>query len=64
MHTHASRGVAVLVSGGRFEISYPQGAARTDDVQAGTVRWIDPGTTHALKNVGDAPIEIVDVELK
>lgn len=64
MHTHASNSVAVLVTAGRLEISHPEGAARTSDVAAGAVQWIDSGTTHALKNVGDAPIEIVDIELK
>ncbi|MBP7608105.1 MAG: cupin domain-containing protein [Steroidobacteraceae bacterium] len=62
MHTHASNGVAVLVTAGRLEISAPAGAARTSDVKAGAVQWIDAGTTHSLKNVGDAPIEIVDIE--
>jgi mannose-6-phosphate isomerase-like protein (cupin superfamily) len=28
------------------------------------VQWIEPGTTHRLKNVGDARIEIVDIELE
>lgn len=62
MHTHASSGVAVLVTAGRLEVSSPEGAARTSDVNTGSVQWIDSGTTHSLKNVGDAPIEIVDIE--
>jgi quercetin dioxygenase-like cupin family protein len=64
MHTHASRGVGVPVSAGRLEISTPEGAARTVELKVGAVQWIEPGTTHRLKNIGDAPIEIVDVELK
>ena len=62
MHTHTSSGVAVLVTAGRLEISSPERAARTSDVNAGAVQWIDSGTTHSLKNLGDAPIEIVDIE--
>jgi len=64
MHTHASSGAAVLVTAGRLEISSPEGVARTSDVNTGTVQWIDSGTTHSLKNIGDAPIEIVDIEPK
>jgi len=64
MHTHAASAVAVLVSAGRLEVSYPEGTARTHDVKAGAVQWIGSGTTHALKNVGDAHIEIVDIEPK
>lgn len=64
VHTHSSSGIAVPVTEGRLEISYPEATARTLDVKAGAVQWIRSGTTHALKNVGAAPIEIVDVELK
>lgn len=64
MHTHASKGVGVPVTSGRLEISTPQGATRTVEMKPGAAQWIEPGTTHRLKNVGDAPIEIVDIELK
>lgn len=64
MHTHPSSGVAVLVTAGSLEISGRQGATRSVDVKAGAVQWIDAGTTHALKNAGHAPIEIVDIEFK
>jgi quercetin dioxygenase-like cupin family protein len=64
MHTHALNGVAVLVSAGQLEITPAEGAARTIDVKAGATQWIDSGTRHRLKNVGEASIEIIDVELK
>jgi quercetin dioxygenase-like cupin family protein len=62
MHTHTASGVAVLVTPGRLEIASPERAARTSDVVTGAVQWIDSGTTHSLKNIGDAPVEIVDIE--
>jgi quercetin dioxygenase-like cupin family protein len=64
MHTHASRGVGVPVTAGRLEIADPEGATRNIEFKVGALQWIEPGTTHRLKNVGDAPIEIVDIELK
>jgi len=64
LHTHASRAVGVPVTAGRLEIADPEGAAKTVEVKVGAVQWIEPGTTHRLKNVGDAAIEIVDIELK
>lgn len=64
MHVHASRGVGVPVTAGRLEIQSPEGAARSVEMKVGAVQWIDAGTTHRLKNVGDAGIEIVDIELK
>jgi len=64
MHVHASRAVGVPVTPGRLEISDSRGATKVIEAKAGGVQWIEPGTTHQLKNVGEAPIEIVDVELK
>jgi quercetin dioxygenase-like cupin family protein len=64
MHVHASRGVGVPVTAGRLEISSPEGATRSVEMKVGAVQWIEPGTTHRLRNVGDAAIEIVDVELE
>lgn len=64
MHTHALRGVAVPLTAGRLEIVTPDGAARTVEMKLGAVQWIESGTTHRLRNVGDAPVEIVDIELK
>ena len=64
MHTHASKGVAVPVRAGRLEISTAEGVARTVELKVGAAQWLEPGTTHRLKNVGDVPVEIVDVELK
>jgi quercetin dioxygenase-like cupin family protein len=64
MHVHASRGVGVPISAGRLEISSPEGATRSVALKVGAVQWIEAGTTHRLKNVGDAGIEIVDIELK
>ncbi len=64
MHVHASRAVGVPVTTGRLEISDPKGVSKVIETKLGAVQWIEPGTTHQLKNVGDAPIEIVDVELR
>ena len=63
MHAHASRGVGVPVTAGRLEISFPEGASRSVEMKVGAVQRIEPGTTHRLRNVGDAGIEIVDIEL-
>ena len=64
MHVHESRGVGVPVTSGRLEISDPTGAKKVIDVKPGAMQWIAPGTTHQIRNVGEAPLEIVDVELK
>jgi quercetin dioxygenase-like cupin family protein len=64
MHTHESRGVGVPVTAGRLEISAQEGASKIIETKVGAVQWIEHGTTHRLVNVGDRPIEIVDIELK
>jgi quercetin dioxygenase-like cupin family protein len=63
VHTHIANAVAVPVTSGRLEISGPDGTTRTVDVKAGAAQWVEAGTVHALKNVGDAPMELVDLEL-
>ncbi len=64
VHTHAASAVAVLVTAGRLEIISAEGVARTRELNSGAVQWIERGTTHSLKNVGNAPMEIVDIEPK
>jgi quercetin dioxygenase-like cupin family protein len=64
MHVHASRGVGVPVTAGLLEISSLDGATRSVAINVGAVQWIAPKTTHRLKNIGEADIEIIDVELK
>ena len=64
VHTHAVKGLGVIVTAGRLEVTDRAGATQAVDVKAGAAQWIDAGTVHALKNVGADPLEIVDVEIK
>lgn len=63
MHSHAANAVGVVVRPGNLQVTQADGTERTLEPQAGTVQWIAAGTTHALRNMGSAPVEIVDVEL-
>lgn len=63
MHTHAANAVAVVVTPGTLQVTQADATTRTLEPQAGAVQWIGAGTTHALKNTGRAPVEIVDVEI-
>jgi quercetin dioxygenase-like cupin family protein len=63
MHTHPANAVAVVVTPGTLQVTQADGTMRTLEPQAGAVLWVVAGTTHALRNTGSAPVEIVDVEL-
>lgn len=63
MHTHPANAVAVVVTPGTLQVTQADGTMRTLEPQAGAVLWVATGTTHALRNTGSAPVEIVDVEL-
>ena len=63
MHTHPADTVAVVVTPGKLQVTHGDGTMRTLEPQAGAVQWVAAGTTHALRNTGSAPVEIVDVEL-
>jgi quercetin dioxygenase-like cupin family protein len=62
MHEHPDS-VAVYVTGGRIRISLPDGRVGEPRVPPGaTMRHAAGG--HAIENIGDAPFELVLVELK
>lgn len=62
MHEHPDS-VAVYVSGGRIRITLPDGRVGEPNVPPGaTMRHAAGG--HAIENIGDAPFELVLVELK
>jgi quercetin dioxygenase-like cupin family protein len=63
MHTHTADTVAVVVTPGKLQVTQGDSTMRTLEPQAGAVQWVAAGTTHALRNAGSAPLEIVDVEL-
>jgi beta-alanine degradation protein BauB len=64
-HVHRHDGISVRLADATVEDQPQDGPAATIHLRRGAVaQWIDPGTTHSLRNVGDAPIEIVDIELK
>jgi quercetin dioxygenase-like cupin family protein len=63
-HTHVLKAVGVPVTDGRVEVVDQEGKAITVEVKAGAAAWVEPGTTHRLKNVGVGPLEFVDIELK
>jgi len=62
MHEHPDS-VAVYVTGGRIRITLPDGRVGEPRVPPGaTMRHAAGG--HAIENIGDAPFELVLVELK
>lgn len=64
MHTHALQGLGVAVSEGRIVIEVPGEKLRTVKFKPGDSQWYEGGTKHSLRNVGSAPFEAVEIELK
>ncbi len=64
MHTHALQGLGVAVSEGRIVIEVPGEKLRTVKFKPGDSQWYEGGTKHSLQNVGSAPFEAVEIELK
>ena len=62
MHEHPDS-VAVYVTGGRIRITLPDGRIGEPQVPPGRVMRHAAGG-HAIENIGDAPFELVLVELK
>ena len=62
MHDHPDS-VAVYLTGGRIRITLPDGQAGEPQVPPGLSMW-HPAGRHAVENLGDAPFEMVLIELK
>ena len=65
VHTHRLSGLAIAITSGEVEITN-QGKTKPDRVPfaAGDLVWRDDVVTHAIKNVGKARFEAVDIEVK
>jgi hypothetical protein len=62
MHSHRA-GVVVYLTDVRERSTAPDGTSKFVTHKAGEVVWA-PARQHALENLGDAPIEAIEVELK
>ena len=62
MHSHKDA-VAVYLTDVHERSTYPDGASRDITHRAGDVIW-SPAHTHALENLADKPIEVIEVEIK
>lgn len=64
MHSHALPSLGVAVSQGRIVVEVPGKKLRTIKFKPGDIQWREGGTKHSLRNVGSAPFEAVEIELK
>jgi hypothetical protein len=62
MHTHGPN-VAVFLTGSTIRMTAPDGTHQDVPSKFGGTQWTD-GEEHLPENLGDAPIEVVLVELK
>jgi hypothetical protein len=62
MHEHPAN-FAVFLTDGHAQFTMPDGKVIDAPVKAGTTQW-DAGGKHLPENVGDAPFELIVVELK
>ena len=62
MHEHPAN-VGVFLTDGSGQFTLPDGTTDNFDFKAGETRY-GPATTHLPENTGDAPLELILVELK
>ena len=62
MHSHPAE-LVVRVTNGWTRATYPDGTSRETKGEAGAISWPEP-VTHAVENLGDAPLENVEIEFK
>jgi quercetin dioxygenase-like cupin family protein len=62
MHSHPA-GVAVFLTDSKIRFTFPDGKTQDASGKAGDAQYT-PAITHLPENVGDAPADIIVVELK
>jgi beta-alanine degradation protein BauB len=62
MHSHPAK-AEVQLTDGSVRIFTPDGKSRDDPGSAGEFFWLEP-TKHAVENLEDAPLEIIEIEMK
>ena len=64
LHEHLMNRVMIYLNAGHMVLQYENGKTDDQQVKAGEVRWSKAGGKHTSENVGEAPVEIVEIELK
>ncbi len=64
MHTHARPYVIISITEINLAMSSPDGQSATHGVSPGDFRFVDAKVTHNLGNMGTAPGQIIEIELK
>lgn len=67
LHRHEHPRVIIALHGGTMKILEESGQSETNEWQTGKAYWLPanpPGTRHQDVNVGEAPIEVMVVELQ
>ena len=62
MHEHPN-GYSVLLTDGKWKMTYPNGESEENEVSAGASGW-RPAETHLPENLSDHTAEVVLVEMK
>ena len=63
MHEHPD-GIAISLTDSNFRMTLPGGTTEEEGPQnAGRVTWA-PASTHSPENIGNAPAEVIFIELK
>jgi quercetin dioxygenase-like cupin family protein len=62
--TQAAPGVRIIVHGGEIAEIVPGLRDRAMMLRLGDFYWQEPGATRAVRNIGDTPVEYVEIELK
>lgn len=62
MHSHPAK-AEVQINNGRLRVFSPDGKVQDVSGRAGEFFWLPP-TRHAVENLEDAPLEIVEIEMK
>lgn len=62
MHSHPE-GMVIFLTDSKGKFTYPDGKAEISEFKKGFFSWV-PETTHQGENLGNKPIEVIQIEMK
>lgn len=64
LHRHAQPGLAIQIDDGRVALTGDASAASSARAGAGAWWWRAAGSTHAIRNAGDSPVDLIEIDWK
>ena len=64
MHRHAQPGLIIQIGNGKVGLTGDKSEASSGPSGAGAWWWRAAGNVHSIRNAGDAPVDLIEIDWK